>query len=202
MLSQVRNALLRAGDRALDRRLGFETAGVVTYDALEFDDQRSDKHYQVTNWVALWWAHHVLRRFAPTAEESFVDFGSGKGRVVALAARFPFGRVVGVELSRALARESRDNLRGTRVEIVEGDIATYPIPDDLAVAFFFNPSQGEAFTAAADAIRASLDRRPRRFLLLYVNPAMHDHLLERGFRVARRARVVNARAYAYAPARR
>lgn len=199
----------RAWDEAVDRWLGIRTTGLVTYEELEFDAARGDRPYQGTNWLALLWLHHVLRQFGPTPEESFVDFGAGKGRVVALAATFPFGSALGVELSPSLAQVARENVKrgrpprhGARVDVVEGDMGTFPIPDDLAVAFIYNTSQGPAFTAAAEAIRASLERRPRRFLLLYVNPAMHDHLLEMGFRLVRRARVVNARVYAYAPASR
>ena len=207
MRDRIRRLLRRAGDELVDRWLGIRTTGLVTYDQLEFDEGSGDNPYQGTNWLALLWLHHVLRHFGPTPDGSFIDFGAGKGRVVALAARFPFRAALGVELSPSLARTARENLQrgraprhGADADVVEGDMGTFPIPDDLAIAFIYNTSQGPAFTAAVEAIRASLEKNPRRFLLLYINPALHDQLLDMGFRLVRRARVVNARAYAYAPA--
>ena len=43
-------------------------------------------------------------------EFSFVDYGSGKGRVLMLAAAYPFRRILGVEFSESLDRVARDNI--------------------------------------------------------------------------------------------
>ena len=40
----------------------------------------------------------------------FVDYGSGKGRVLMLAADYPFKRIVGVEFSPPLDRIARENI--------------------------------------------------------------------------------------------
>lgn len=40
----------------------------------------------------------------------FLDLGSGKGRMVLSAARFPFRRIIGVELSNDLTAIARRNV--------------------------------------------------------------------------------------------
>lgn len=200
----VRAALKRAGDRAVDGYFGIETATRVTHDGPEFGASRGGKHYEATNWMAVLWVRHALERFRPRLDESFVEFGAGKGRVVLVVATLPFGSVTGVELSPSLARAARANIaRATRplaspvVSIVEGDMGVYEIPDDLAVAYFYNPSKEPAFREAVSRIAASLDRRPRRFRLIYGNPVKHDVLLEMGFHVVHRPRFLNWNVYAY-----
>src|SRR5947207_382778 len=48
-------------------------------------------------------------------EGSFIDYGSGRGRVAIVASRYPFRRVTGIELSDILHRDAQENLRLTRV---------------------------------------------------------------------------------------
>lgn len=202
----LRNAAKRFGDEAVDRWLGIDSAAPVPHERLEFGDERADEPYQATNWMALLWVQRTLERFDPTREDTFVEFGAGKGRVVLVAAGLPFGSVVGVELSESLAAVARTNIDRNRsrlvcadVRIEQADMAAFPIPDDMAVAFFYNPGHGEAFLAALAHIRDSLARRPRRFRLVYGNPVMHDEVTGAGFRVAHRPRFINWNVYAWAP---
>jgi tRNA1(Val) A37 N6-methylase TrmN6 len=41
----------------------------------------------------------------------FVDFGSGKGRVLLIASQFPFCQVIGVEFDRRLHAIAQENIR-------------------------------------------------------------------------------------------
>jgi predicted RNA methylase len=45
---------------------------------------------------------------------SFVDFGSGKGRVLLVASHYPFREVVGVEFSPELQKIAEGNIRSTK----------------------------------------------------------------------------------------
>ena len=120
-------------------------------------------------------------------DDVFVDFGSGKGRVVYQAARYPFSRVIGVEISEklnAVARRNveskRDKLLCPRIELVTADAAEFEIPDDLTVAYFFHPFGGETFKQVIDNIVESVVRRPRRVRVIYRIPVMEDYLLSAG----------------------
>jgi SAM-dependent methyltransferase len=129
----------------------------------------------------------------------FLDYGSGKGRVVYQAARYPFARVIGVEISPELSEIARKNLeqqspklRCKNVRIVTADAAEYAVPDDVTFAYFFHPFIGETFRRVVGQIVASLDRKPRKFTVIYVMPALENVLLETGrFRKIRTTRILH-----------
>ncbi len=104
-----------------------------------------------------------LRRILPpwevTDHDVFVDFGSGMGRVVLQAARYPFRKVIGVEVSETLhgiARENidrnRQRLRCPDIELVHADALEYEIPDDVTVAFLYNPFRGTIFATVIERL--------------------------------------------------
>ena len=190
----VRAGLAQArdlGDQLMERRYGIRSRGEVILPEHREDSSRLD--YKPTPWATL---PRALRRSEVGPEDVFVDFGAGKGRVVFLAARYPFRRVVGVELSPELSAVARANvrrnlarLRCRDVQIVTSDVLDFAIPDDLTVAFFFNPFRGEIFASVIERLMASVDRRPRRVRIVYRNPAEHEFLMATGrVRLVRRIR--------------
>jgi hypothetical protein len=126
----------------------------------------------------------------------FIDFGSGKGRVVYQAAQFPFKRVIGVEIAEELtgiARynvdHNRDRLKCGEVELVTNDAVSYEVPDDVTVAYFYHPFEGQIFARVIDNLVASLDRNPRRLRIIYVYPMSADYIYRTGrFELERRMR--------------
>jgi Methyltransferase domain len=159
-------------------------------------------HHERVDYTPLPW--RALPRILPpvSADDVFVDIGVGKGRVLCQAARYPFARCIGVELSDELAEIARANVetmrrrRARSVEVVTADGTEWPIPDDVTMVFLNNPFVGESFARAAQNLVASLDRRPRRLQVIYVNPWEHEQLLATGrFRQAAEWRVRRDREY-------
>ena len=114
------------------------------------------------------------------AAYSFVDFGSGKGRVLIAAAERPFLRVVGVEYSRDLHEAAVANIGSAkRIKCRDTtslcmDAAEFSIPETPCVLYFYNPFRGETMDRVLSNIQASLTRAPRPLFLVYVNPVLHD----------------------------
>jgi precorrin-6B methylase 2 len=142
-----------------------------------------------------WW---ILRWLLPRSDvrptDVFVEFGCGKGRVVLDAARrYPFARVVGVELSdelsdmsRRLVESNRASLRCSDVRIHTGDATSFTVPDDAMYAYLFNPFVGATFERVLSNVIESLDRRPPRLTIIYVQPEEHDRVMRTGrFRLVR-----------------
>ena len=81
-------------------------------------------HYSTMNYSTI---HSILDQLALGPSDRFVDVGSGKGRVLCCAARYPVKQVVGVDLSEALCQVARENarrMRGRRAPIsVETSVA-------------------------------------------------------------------------------
>jgi SAM-dependent methyltransferase len=107
----------------------------------------------------------AIRRLGVTERDVFIDFGSGKGRVLLIASRFPFRRIIGVELSEQSSAVARRNVernskrsRCADVRILTCDATEYEIPDDVTVAYFCDPFEGAAFQTVLDRLIASHDR--------------------------------------------
>ena len=119
----------------------------------------------------------------------FVDFGSGKGRIVMLASHLPFKKVIGVELSSKLHEVAQANValfrskssKGDNIELVCTDAASYPLPTDNSVLYFFDPFPLPVMSAVIDNLRQSLQQHPRKVLLAYVNPTFCGALDRSGF---------------------
>jgi len=127
----------------------------------------------------------LLGRLLPAgdagAHDVFLDLGCGAGRVLLEAAeRHPFRRVIGVELEPSLAAAAREllerNVPERRWEVVTADASEYEVPDDVTVAYLFDPFTGPVFDAVIARLEASVGRRPRRVRILYVVPVELDRL--------------------------
>ena len=186
----------------LERRFGLETSDVVELAELDLaDDERN-------NYIPSGWG--TMRRIAQTREitpkDVFVDFGSGKGRMVFLAAQYPFKRVIGIELARDLHRiaeanitRNRKRLRCRDVQLVNQDVLTFEIPDDMTFAYFFNPFTGDVFKRVIDSIGASVRRRPRKVTIVYTNPVMHEYLAAQPWLVVKQYAAGQVGVYETAP---
>ena len=107
----------------------------------------------------------------------FVDFGSGKGRTLLLAAQYPFQRVVGVEFSRELHEIAETNIRQLApslacqsVESVCTDAVRFLIPCQPALFYLFNPFKESVLTELLQNIGESLSSHPRPMFLLFYAP--------------------------------
>jgi SAM-dependent methyltransferase len=141
-----------------------------------------DRHsYAPVPWGLL---RRLLPRSAITSDDVFLDLGCGMGRLLLEAAEcYPFKRVVGVELvprfaeaAESLLRRNAGRLRASGWEVVTADVADYRVPDDVTVAYLYDPVVGEAFDSVLEQLRRSVERRPRRVRILYITPEEVERL--------------------------
>lgn len=175
-------------DRAIDRRFRISTAGQVP--THEFDvDAAQQKHaiqYQPTSSLDLAVLLDGLAREVDLREFSFVDFGSGKGRVILLASEFPFRSVAGVEFSHALHQAACENISTFRsthqrcrdVRSVCQNAVDFELPAGPVVAFFFNPFDAVIMSQVLGNIEQSINDDLREVVCIYHNP-VHRELLDR-----------------------
>jgi hypothetical protein len=166
-----------------ERRYGVRTEGVVS--RADLDDGEENNQYRPSGISSL---RRILPRHEVGPSDVFIDFGSGMGRVVLQAAlHYPFRRVIGVELAGRLhetalanVERNRDRLACPDVRLVNANVLAYQIPDDVTIAFLYNPFVGDVFRTVVDRLIASVDRKPRSLRIIYGNPVEEDALLATG----------------------
>jgi len=125
-------------------------------------------------------ARQVLRDL-PVANHSdytFVDIGSGKGRMLLLAAQYPFRAVQGIEFVTQLHNTAERNvthcrnlhLKCTRIECLNVDAADYRFPNENLVVYFFHPFGPATMEKVLEHLDTSLERHPRDVILANVFP--------------------------------
>jgi len=192
----LRRSVSTTRDRALNlvfERGGTRTSGLLSLQDLgiEVEEQEERTHYAPAGWLAL---RRVLRKSEVSGEDVFIDYGSGMGRVLLQAGRYPFRRIIGVELSTELHRIAQDNVErvGDRltckeIELVNSDAREYEVPDDVTVVFMYNPFVGHIFEDVVRRLVESLKRKPRVLRIIYGNPIEEPKLLAVGARPVRTA---------------
>ena len=109
----------------------------------------------------------------------FIDFGSGKGRVLFFVAQYKLKKVIGVDINKnlvliAIQNQSRLKLP-TPVEIIHGD-ATQTDVREGTVFFFYNPFGIRTFVKVLNNIKDSLKINPRRIRIVYFNSVYYNLL--------------------------
>jgi precorrin-6B methylase 2 len=115
--------------------------------------------------------------------DAILDYGSGKGGVLAQLSKYPFRRIAGIELSQILVDISKANFKKlglNHLEIIHSDATTFTEIDDFNYFYFFNPFQGRVFERVFENIIASMDRNPRQVTLIYYHPRCHDLIQKTG----------------------
>jgi SAM-dependent methyltransferase len=171
-----------AEDWWFDRRHGTDTMARIQQEELDFEhpSKASAHPYYPTRGRAF---RKLFESIQFPANSVFVDYGSGKGKVLLLAAECGFSKVVGIEFSEELHDVALANIRrygGTaaaRIEPVCCDATAFVLRDDENVFYFFNPFEADVLAGVIEQIKASLQRRPRRIWVVYFDPRFVANLL-------------------------
>jgi SAM-dependent methyltransferase len=108
----------------------------------------------------------------------FIDFGSGKGRAILLATKFPFKKIVGIEFSEELHEIAQRNIKSFKsnisgcenVELLCMDVVDYSLPSDCLVCYFCNPFNETIMAQVLSNIRKSVLQNSREIFIVYYNP--------------------------------
>ena len=184
-------------DKTFDYRYGVNTARHVKLEALVINSESKALgiEYQPTRVGAF---NRLMKALDLPRDGMFVDFGSGKGRILILAAIAGFKSVQGVEFSAELCALARDNVfrfqRRTNIKtpisIIENDALLYQIPKNANVFYMFHPFTGSVMKQVVDNIKQSLKEHPRKVWLIYNFPESAEIIEANG-------EVESARAYEF-----
>lgn len=159
--------------RQFDRTFGVSTRGTVPVRSLR---ARSAERRHAGNYAPV--RPGALRPLLddlplPANRFTFVDYGSGKGRALLIAARYPFRRVVGIEFDPGLHAIAEANIRryhGPRrcgtIEALLLEATEFRLPDEPSVLFFFQPFDLPVLRRVLEHAHASLQACPREMYLV------------------------------------
>lgn len=103
---------------------------------------------------------------------SFVDIGCGKGRVLFVAAEFPFRRLLGVEIVPELCDIARANAAlkpewKERIAILNQDATAFQYPEGPLVLYMFYPFSSKILRRVLANLERQLRRSPRPAYILF-----------------------------------
>jgi SAM-dependent methyltransferase len=164
----------RLTDRAADAKFGIQTSERVSLSSLGLDAPDSSA-YQPLSYSDL---NFLLSSMPITEQDVFLDFGSGMGRAVCVAAAYPFRAVIGVEISSelcAIARNNVDRIRprlvSENIQIINTDATDFKVPPDVTYIYFFNPFRNDVLTRVLDNVAESLQSAPRSITIVFCGTA-------------------------------
>lgn len=172
----LKTRLLNPIDAFYDRILGVNTFAIKKYSgALQESTWKSD--YVPTSYKDIF----TLLKHAKLGKNSMlVDFGCGLGRVLFAATYLNAKHSVGVEFDQGLFTAAESNKanarRKNKVEFFNQDAATFSIPNEANVFFFFNPFGFGTMSEVIRNIEQSIQHSPRKIVIIYSNPLFQDAL--------------------------
>lgn len=177
-------------DRSFDARHGTDTSGRVPPAELGIEDTVARTQAVVYLPSPARVTRQLLAFAAPGPHDwAFMDLGSGKGRVVLVAAERPFRSVAGVELSPHLHQVAQRNLqryRGpadlTRVTLQLGDARSAPLPEGDTLLHLYHPFGAPILRELLRRLEASLIARPRRLRIVYLGAFVEAMMVFAEFR--------------------
>jgi SAM-dependent methyltransferase len=184
----VKAGVRAAEDWWFDATRHVKTAGNAAQpDASQVAGETRDSHIYAPVRVAN--AHAALRDLpiggpwgTDYSQYTFVDVGSGKGRMLFVAAEYPFRRVIGVEFAMGLHEQALENIERYRhsrqrcgeIESICGDAAEFEFPEEDMVVYLFNPFGPEVMGRMLVNLERSLERHPRRVTVVMLWPEHAD----------------------------
>jgi SAM-dependent methyltransferase len=180
-------------DESFDVAYGTDTSAIREVGSLDFafPNALHAFRYQASSDALV--RNAIAQMDIEIAEFSFIDFGSGKGRVLMVAAEYPFKQVIGVELSSELneianqniARLPSDRKRAGDITTFCCDAAEFDPPFGNLVCYFYNPFDGAVVKPIADKLAAHAGAGYRT-IVIYVDPRYRDLFEQTGaFQVVR-----------------
>lgn len=113
----------------------------------------------------------------------FLDYSSGIGWTVILAATYPFRKVIGIEPASELNTIAQQNICEVFPRLRCRDIALYTkaprdfqVPPEVSIVYFYSAFTEATLQAVFENIKQSIRQFPRKVTILYVAPPGANHL--------------------------
>lgn len=141
--------------------------------------------------VSFYMLEKLLEAFRKiSSETSIIDLGSGKGRIMMVAAHFGFNHMTGIDFARELCSQAIVNMTkkekqfpGIQWQVLNQNVEDYSIASYDSVFFMFNPFTKEVLEHFIKKLEASCEQFPRPIYFLYASPLYQQSLLDSGYAI-------------------
>ncbi|MBI4528245.1 MAG: hypothetical protein HY695_31005 [Deltaproteobacteria bacterium] len=174
MVRRLRYFLYRLYERFYEWRLGIFSDTEIFLDTYGVTDAACHQ-YIATSYIRFRQLMKLID--IRPGEDVFLDFGSGMGRAVVLAATYPFRKIIGVELIPELNERAVKNvqralprLRCRDIELHNVDARSFRVPPEVTVIYFWNPFSKHVLADVFGNIRQSVIESPRTVTIIFLSP--------------------------------
>ena len=210
LIDAVKIYLLKIDTRIFDYKYNVNTHKDSYLKDLKFNsiNKKEACDYET---IAIFSIKKILNNIEIDKKDIFVDFGCGKGRVLLIASRYNFNKIIGIEfspelISIALANIERcknySNFSIDKIKIIEEDVLHYNFSNNETVFYLYNPFSNIILNRLCENIVKSFISNPRRILIIYVNPnsrtrKFHNLIIDKGFIKIHNVNLINKMCYIY-----
>ena len=113
----------------------------------------------------------------------FIDFGSGKGFALSIAAKFGFKKVIGVEFANELYLQGVKNIKKLQLNNIQQynqDASEYKIDKKTTVVYLFNPFNEIVMQKVSKNIISLKDKFENNLYIIYINPSC-EYVFDKNF---------------------
>jgi hypothetical protein len=177
-LFALRERIMGQMDRRSEGALGMSIQKWTPMDSLQVES--SNKQFAFCYVPSPRLVVNALIRSLPEelTEFSFVDIGSGEGRMLIVALEFPFREIIGVEFAKELHATAVRNIASASTDIRDAnrcrsiliDATEYEIPGNECIVYFNNPFSESVFAKVVDKLKSVYERCGKTVYILYSQP--------------------------------
>ena len=172
----LRSRLMRRSEGQWERTLGISFADNVALEDLDIESKNKPLGFSYV--PSLGRPFRAMLDSIPDAlsQFSFVDFGSGEGRVLLMAAEYPFREIIGVEFAQELHDAAVHNIHqatsgqepsDVRIQSFHMDAVQFELPRQDCVLHFNNPFGEQIFAKVLANIERLHRESGKKVYILY-----------------------------------
>lgn len=169
-----------------DLHYGTDTSGIIKPGYLDISADRAVHAVQYQTAIVEVFLEILSNLPIKFEDFLFIDIGSGKGRALLLASRYPFKGIKGVELSCQLHEIACRNIKIFKddcqkcsdIESVNNDAADFELPNENTVFYLFNPFHEEVMSEFVMNLETSIQKNPRDIYIVYLKP-LHRNIFDK-----------------------
>lgn len=176
-------------DKRFDAKYNVDTCGSIHLHELTITDDNNIESGSIYDPAPAQTVRNLFSHLPKNelSDYTLVDFGSGKGRVMFVAAEYCFRKIVGVEFAEELHEVAVENILNYKnpqqkcsdIESICADAVNYKIPEDNCIFYFFAPFEKDVLFSVIENIKQSYQQSPRKMWILYItDPVTHPTAFE------------------------